>query len=99
MATAITARQTWTESREGDWAVGGAVLGLTAALVQILARKWRGEGGKRGKRVGVGDYGETRIDFKKRIWEKNRLTTNNVDNWKSVRPSDVILDSQDLIPL
>ena len=83
MATAITGRQTWTESREGDWAVSGAVLGLTAALVQILARRWRGEGGKRGKRVDVGEYGETRIDFKKRMQEINKLNINNVDNMNS----------------
>ena len=80
MATAITGRQTWTESREGDWAVSGAVLGLTAALVQILARRWRGEGGKR---VDVGEYGETRIDFKKRMQEINKLNINNVDNMNS----------------
>jgi hypothetical protein len=79
MSTAITARQTLTPSREGDWAVGGAVLGLTAALIQIIARRWRGEGGKRGQRMDVGEYGRTRIDLKKRMQEINRLNTNNVD--------------------
>ena len=83
MVSAITARQTFTQSREGDWAVGGAVVGLITALLQILARKWRGEGGKRGKRVDVGEYGETRIDFKKRMQEINRLNINNVDNMNS----------------
>ena len=79
MATGITGRQTWTQSREGDWAVGGAVLGLTAALLQILARKWREEGGKNGKWVDVGDYGNKRIEFEETKWERN----NNVDNLKS----------------
>ena len=36
--------------------MGGAVVGLTAALLQILARRWRLEGGKWGKRVDVGEY-------------------------------------------
>ena len=48
MVTEITARQTWTQSREGDRAVGGAGLGLTAAFIQILARKWRGGEGEEG---------------------------------------------------
>ena len=95
MVSAITARQTFTQSREGDWAVGGAVVGLITALLQILARKWRGEGGKRGKtnRVDVGEYGKTRIDFKEKTWERNRLITNNVDDLKSVHPSTGIINN------
>ena len=31
-------RQSWADSREAEWALGGAVFGLTAAAFQILAR-------------------------------------------------------------
>ena len=31
-------RQSWVDSREAEWALGGAVFGLTAAAFQILAR-------------------------------------------------------------
>jgi hypothetical protein len=37
--------------------------------------------------------GETRIDFKENTWERNRLITNNVDDLKSVHPSDGIINN------
>jgi hypothetical protein len=83
MSTDITTRQTLTQSREWDWAVGGAVLGLTAALIQILAMRRRGEG----EEGGCGRDGETRIDFNEKTWE------NNVDDLKSAHPSNGIINN------
>ena len=40
--SSVPARPGWTDSREGDWAVGGAVVGLAAALLQMVARRWVG---------------------------------------------------------
>jgi len=58
------------ETREAEWAISGAVIGLTAAVMQILTRSWEM---KRRKLVERGDKRKTRfIDNYQEYWVRPR---------------------------
>ena len=67
-------RQVLTQSREGDWGVGGAVLGITLAIMQGLVRRWQGRlGGNKG--VIIRERWDNRVN--RRV--SNRRKNNELD--------------------
>ena len=70
-ATSPEDRQLWPHSREAEWAISGAVFGLTAAFIQILVRSLVEENDEV-DRVDNGQYG---------FAGGNRFRDNYIDHW------------------
>ena len=95
--SSVPARPGWTDSREGDWAVGGAVVGLAAALLQMVARRWVGRRedvvGYRGREEVVGYRGRQANRRMNQVRNRDIVSLDKNDDFKPAPLNDEVFDN------